>query len=120
MKTYEEKLWAASTELYEKRVFWSPRPKKLAGFPVWLNKKTGWELPTLYHMSFWQNALHFGANVIPIKLLFDFFLFQERGFMMTQGYWFGFALTLAMISAGFAGCFRFIAWRKGLSRWEDL
>jgi len=120
VKSYEEKLLAAANELYEKRVFWSPKPKRVAGVPLWLNRQFGWEIPPLYHMSFLKNAVFFGSFFIPIKLTFDFFLFQERSFMLTQGYWFGFVLILVMITTGFAGCYRFIAWRKGLSRWEDL
>lgn len=120
MKSYEEKLLSAFEEAYTRRVLWSPKPKHAPKHLVWLNKRFGWEIPALYHMSFWQNAVFFGSCFIPVKLLFDYFLFQERSFMLTQGYWFGFALTLAMTSTSFAGAYRFIAWRKGLSRWEDL
>lgn len=120
MKTYEDKLLAAAHELYEKKVFWSQKPKRVAGVLLWLSRRFGWKIPTLYHMRFWHIVVFFGAVLVPTKLLFDFFLFQERSFMMTTGYWYGFALILLMTTTWFAGFFRFIAWRKGLSRWEDL
>ena len=120
MKSYEEKLLAAAIELFEKRVFWSRKPKRVAGVPLWLNRRFGWEIPPLYHMSFWHIVVFFGATLVPTKLLFDYTLFGNQELMQTQGYWVGFALFPVLNCFLLASFFRFIAWRKGLSRWKDL
>ncbi|MFB9139631.1 DUF6404 family protein [Maritalea porphyrae] len=120
MKSYEEKLLAAANELYEKRVFWSPKPKRVAGVPLWLNRTLGWEMPSLFHMTFWQIVIFNGALFAPTKLLFDYTLFGNQDLMKTQGYWVGFALFPVLNCFLLASFFRLIAWRKGLSRWEDL
>lgn len=120
MKTYEEKLLAAANELYEKKVFWSQKPKRVAGVPLWLHHRLGWEIPPLFHMGFWQIVIFYGALIVPTKLLFDYTLFGNQELMQTQGYWIGFVAFPIMTSFMFAGFFRFISWRKGLSRWGDL
>lgn len=120
MKRYEEKLLAAANELYEKRVFWSSKPKRAPKIPMWLNRTLGWEMPSLFHMTFWQIVFYFGAMLIPTKLVFDYTLFGNQELMQTKGYWVGFLIFPVFTGLGQAWFFRFIAKRKNLSRWEDL
>lgn len=120
MKSYEEKLLAAFEEARDKRVFGFPKRKKAPKVLMWLNHRFGWEIPAPSHMSFLENAVFFGSVFVPTKLMLDFFFFQERSFMTTTGYWLGFVFSIFFMMVWMGGFYRFIARKKGLSRWEDL